>query len=445
MAINQVTFSGNSRFASDFGQLLDRAIGIASLPLTQLESQRAELGEQQTALKNLDARFEGLQSALSALTAAAEQPEFNTSISNGSVVKAKAAAGAFEGVYQIEVVDLGSNAAALSSASLPSVSDPRAASISGSTQFTLTVDGQTFSIQSGGVGLSDLAEAINASGASVQATVVNVGPSSAPDYRLSIQAQDLAAISIQLNDGSADLLETTVSGSPALYRVNGQPPDAIASRSRSITLGPGLTADLLGVGTSEIRLSRGSSNLAAAVSGFVNAFNSAVAGVDQHRGADAGVLSGQSLLGSLSSSLRSLGGFSTGSGAIASLTQIGVTFAKDGTLSFDQNVFNDADIQQVREFLGSTSGVFGDFAASLLDGIERSGSGILESALETLSEQIKRQDERIADDEERLTELAENLQAQMAAADALIASLEQQVIQVSAIFESIREAKNQQQ
>ena len=441
MAINAVTFAGNSRFASDFSQLLNRAVGIAALPLTQLENQRSLLGEQQTALRGLNTRFEGLRSAVQTLRGASQQQEFTTSISNGSVVKAKATTGAFQGVYTAEVVALGSNAATLVLRLVAAGRRPchkqhhRRLSAHAYRRWANLFH------RAERPGANELGASDHAAGAGVQATVVNVGPSSAPDYRLSIQAQNLAAVSIQLNDGSADLVETTSPGSPALYRVNGQPAEPIESNSRSITLGPGLTADLLAVGSAEIRLSLSSGSLSNAVSEFVAAFNNAVSEVDRHRGANAGVLSGQSLLSSLSSSLRGLANFSSGSGEISSLAQIGVTFTREGTLSFDPAVFAAADVTKVRELFGNEQSGFAKFAGDLLDGVARSGTGILGSALETLADQIKRQDARIASDEERLESLAKNLQAQMASADALIASLEQQVIQVTAIFESIREAR----
>lgn len=55
--------------------------------------------------------------------------------------------------------------------------------------------------------LQGLVDAINAqSGANVQASKVNVGTTAVPDYRLSVVSSVAGAVSIQLNDGSMDLL-----------------------------------------------------------------------------------------------------------------------------------------------------------------------------------------------------------------------------------------------
>jgi hypothetical protein len=60
-------FSGNSRFASDLGQVIDRAVAIASLPLRQLQQQRAATASQQTAITSLASKFSALRSSLDAV------------------------------------------------------------------------------------------------------------------------------------------------------------------------------------------------------------------------------------------------------------------------------------------------------------------------------------------------------------------------------------------
>ncbi len=58
--------------------------------------------------------------------------------------------------------------------------------------------------------LNALAQAINTSGAGVSATVINLGSPSAPSYTLSLQSTALGNIPIQLNDGTQDLLTTSL-------------------------------------------------------------------------------------------------------------------------------------------------------------------------------------------------------------------------------------------
>ena len=74
--------------------------------------------------------------------------------------------------------------------------------------------------------------------------MVNVGSSSAPDYRLSLQSTKLSADIIHLDGGLGDMLDLLATGANASYKVNGLT-TAITSDSRTVTLAPGVTAQLL--------------------------------------------------------------------------------------------------------------------------------------------------------------------------------------------------------
>src|SRR5204863_5327533 len=133
-------------------------------------------------------------------------------------------------------------ASAISADGLPTVTDPTTQNISSASSFTLTVDGVTRTITPATNTLTALASAINADTlAGVQATIVNIGPPSAPDYRLSLQSSTLGNVSIQLNDGTSDLLTPLTTGTLAQYQVNGSPVPPIQSNSRSVTIAPGVT------------------------------------------------------------------------------------------------------------------------------------------------------------------------------------------------------------
>src|SRR4030095_9884856 len=135
----------------------------------------------------------------------------------------------FQGIVNLEVVSLGAHTNTLSLNTLTPVTHPSMGTLSAPSSFTLTVDGSTFTITPASGSLSALAQAINNSGAGVQASVVNLGSSGTPDYRLSVQSVGLKEEAIQLNDGAQDLLSTLSHGSPATYRINGQPTTPIES------------------------------------------------------------------------------------------------------------------------------------------------------------------------------------------------------------------------
>ena len=64
-------------------------------------------------------------------------------------------------------------------------------------------------------------------------------------------------------------------------------------------------------------------------------------------------------------------------------------------------------------------------------------SGVLPSTVEGISNEETRITERIAAEQERIDQLKEQLQARMAAADALIASMEQQAKYFKSLFETM--------
>ena len=101
--------------------------------------------------------------------------------------------------------------------------------------------------------MNALAQAINTSNAGVSATILNLGSPTAPDYRLSLQSTSLGPTTIQLNDGTQDLLTTLTTGTPAKYQVDGQPSTPISSNSSTVTIAPGRKRRLcFGVGQTTV-------------------------------------------------------------------------------------------------------------------------------------------------------------------------------------------------
>jgi flagellar hook-associated protein 2 len=441
-------FTGASRYSSDFQSVIDRAVAIASLPLTQYQSVKAQLQKQSDALSTLDTKLFGLQSALAGITGAAGTGSLTATAADSSVVSAHLGTGALEGTYTIEVIDLGSYRNTMSKDGLPAVSDPSSGSISSSTSYTLTVGSAAYAIQPSGSSLNQLVAAINAKAeAGVQATIVNIGSSTQPDYRLSIQSRKLGAIDIQLNDGSQDLLDALTSGeTQASYKVNGRA-TVLTSDTRTITLAPGLTVDLLKAGSSTtVTVSRNTSAFTEAIQSFVNAYNAVVDALDAHHGKDAGALSGQSIIRTLADSLRGMTNYSA-SGAITSLTDLGLEFDSQGKLSLDTSTFSGVvqnGYSSLLTFLGDTaSGGFLKAATDAINSMTDPDSGSLKSAIKGIGAQITAQDASIAAQQERIDNLETSLREQINAADALIASLEQQAVYFTNMFQAMAEARKQ--
>jgi flagellar hook-associated protein 2 len=426
----------SSSYSSDLQQVLSRAVAIASLPLTQLNSTLTNLQNRSAELQTLNGKFSAVQSAVQAMSTAASST--SAQVSDSSVIAAQSDATAAAGSYAIHVVSAGAPSSALSQSTLPVVTDPSTQSISTATSFTLSVDNTPVTIIPAANTLSSLADAINSSGANVTATIVNLGSPSAPNYQLSLQSTKLGTIALQLNDGSNDLMGALAAGSVAQYQINGQPATPISSDSSTVTIAPGVTVDLLESGDSTVTVAQSSQAQANALSSFATAYNAAVDELNVNRGQGGGALTGDALIYTLSQSLRDISSFTGGSGSVQNITDVGLTFDKNGHLNFDQTVFTNAVAAHpgdMSAFLGSpTTGGFLKDATDTMNGLGDPTNGVLETTIASAQTAIDNQNQKISDEQDRITVLTTSLTSRIDAADALIASLEQQQTYFTTLF-----------
>jgi len=438
------TFLGNSAFSADLQQVITRAVGIASLPITQLQNQLSVLTGQQTELQTLGSKFQSLQNALDSIDSASSADSFSAAVGVPAVASVSVGSTAQAGNYSLDILSVGSQTNTISPNTLLAVADPSSGNISASSAFTLTVDGQTFSISDASNSLNELAKAINASGAGVQATIVNVGGST-PDYRLSLQGTHYAPTTIQLNDGSQDLLNTLATGSYVSYQVNGADTTA-ASDSRTFSISPGVTVHALTTGATTIGVAQDVAAIRNAVGSFVNAFNSAVDELQRNRGQNGGALAGQSIVSALSGALRNLAGYTPASGSpdIQSIADLGLTFDQEGHLQFDSSAFSDAagsSLSNVLNFLGSESGGgFLQATHAVLTGITDATNGLVANDITATGASVTSLTKKISAKQDTVTQMQTNLIQQMSRADAAIAALEQQVTQITNLFAAMQQA-----
>lgn len=443
-------FSGNSRFANDFAAVIERAVGIASLPLTQMQQSRVKLSDEAAALRSLDTKITSVQTTLQALQDSLGQQSFTPSVSDSTAVSARVSEGIREGSYSVEIMSLGGYTTTASSGN--SVTDPATKSLSAATSFTLSVDDQSdgspateFTITPGGNNLNALADEINrVAGSSVQATIVNFGSSSTPDYRLSLQSAKLGQVAIQLNDGSNDLMDAGAPlGSKATYKVNGS--SVIESDTRTVTIATGLSIDLMKASSSAtITIGRSTGVFTNALTAFVNSYNSVVTALDDHRGEGEGGLKAHSILASIQDSLRSVTGYSTGNSGLSSLSAFGVYFDQGGKLTVNSTDLSSAisgKIAELTSFFGTKTGSgFLKSANDALNGLQDASTGVLKQTIATTDSAAALSAERIRVEQERIDDLRLTIERRMAQSDALIAAMEQQVSYFTGMMEAMKQA-----
>jgi flagellar hook-associated protein 2 len=318
------------------------------------------------------------------------------------------------------------------------VVDPTAGSISKSSTFNLTVGTTSYALTPASNTLDALVAAINASGANLQATVVNVGGSANPNYELSIQGNQYASSPIQLNDGTNNLLTTMSAGAPVAYSVNGQA--SVTSNTRSLSISTGLTVDALTTGTANVTVEQSSVGIQNALAALVTSYNAAADELTTNRGQNGGALAGSSVVQQLSNALQSIANYSTtSSGSVNSLTDLGLSFDTNGHLQFDPTVFSSAtatSLNDATSFLGSESANTGFLgaASTALTAVTNTTTGIVVQQISSYADTIANLGTTITADQARLTLMQSNLTAQMEAADSAVASLQSQATEISDMF-----------
>ena len=296
--------------------------------------------------------------------------------------------------------------------------------------------------------VGSVASAIDALyGSQVQATVVDLGSGGSHDYRISLQSKTGATtLDLQKTTGTNYQTEQTA-GSLASYEVNNSGVTN-TSTTRNITISTGVTATLVGTsgGTPDgstpvgITVTRSTSALDTALSGFTAAYNAAVTEVNGQRGQSGGALQGNSIVNQLSGILSNISTYSTSSGQIGGLAALGLDLGTNGQITYNSLTLMSTDLTSstgVTAFLGSAAG--GGFlknATAALTSLEDPTTGLLKTTEADLKTQATNLGTTIASKQATVDAMQLNMQNQMAAADALISSMEQQYNYLSGLFQA---------
>jgi flagellar hook-associated protein 2 len=435
----QTTTTGTSSFAATLQASVNRAIEIAALPMEALQQDQSTISGETSELSTLGGLFNSLQTALGNISSGTGSSALQATVGDPSVLSASVTGSPLAGTYTVDVLDPGSSSSAISNSATP-VTDPTTQDISASTSFTLTVGTSTYTVTADD--LNDLAAAINASGAPVQAVVVNLGSPEAPNYQLSLQSTTLGDVALQLNDGTNNLLSPLNTGADATYTVDGQPaPPAapISTDSSTVTIAPGLNVTLQAEGTTTVTVASSLSSVSSELSSFVSAYNAAFAEVEKNTGQNGGALVGDGSVLDMQQALTQMISYAGSSGSITSLAQLGVEFTQQGTLTFDPTAMQGLSQSQIGDaitFLGSSTSGFIQYANNTLDSITDPTTGVIETDTQSLQAENTQDQTEITNDQAQLTLLQTSLNAQMAQANALITTLQNQTNFLEGLFQA---------
>jgi flagellar hook-associated protein 2 len=308
--------------------------------------------------------------------------------------------------------------------------------------YTLVAGANKYTFTPADNSAASVAAAINSLyGDKVQASVVDLQTDGNPDYRVSLQSKTGNTVFDIQKTTARNFQQEQTAGALASYEMNNSGVTS-TSATRNITISDGVTASLVGTSGGNpvaITVTRSTSALNTALSGFADAYNAAVDELATQRGQSAGALGGQTIVSQLSRLLSSISTYSS-DGQIGGLAGLGLDLGADGHFSYNVFTLMSADLSSsasVTSFLGSaTGGGFLKTATDALTSVEDSTIGSLKTSEADVKSHITSLGATIVDKQAKVDALQISMQNQMAAADALIAAMEQQSTYLTNMFQA---------
>ena len=406
--------------------------------LTSLEAQNTAFSTIGTDLVTLSTSLQALTD-LDGVTAEKEGSSSNTDVLTLSSASAEAAAGS----HSIVVNQLAQTSSVYTSAM--SATD----TLSGSLSIQVgSAAAQTITVGNSSNTLSTLAAAINSAGVGVAASVI----SDANGSRLSLVSSTggtagQLTVSSSLTDATTTTNVTTqagLNGQNASLSVDGV---AITSASNTVSTAiPGVTFQLLGTSTSpvQVQITNDTADISSAMDAFVTAYNTVVGDLSTQEGNDssgnAEPLYGDPTVSLMQTQLSEalLGG--EASGAVSSITQLGVTVNPDGTLTYsdsDMQSTLDSNFSDVVGFLQNT-GSFGLNFTSVLNGLsstDTTGAVYLAVQQNTAEETTLNTD--VSNEEALLATESTTLTTELNTANQVLQSIPSQLSEVNEMYSAV--------
>ncbi|MBI3529277.1 MAG: flagellar filament capping protein FliD [Betaproteobacteria bacterium] len=443
----------------DVDSIVTRLMQVEQQPLVALAQREAQFTSQLSTLGTIKGALSSFQTAASALKTAGSSTAYKLSSSDSTSVSGSAGSTSVAGTYNVTVTQL-AQAQRLVAAGQTSLGakigdgtpTTLAFSFGSITGGTLDVNSGTYSgatftadpartavqvqIGSSNNTLEGIRDAINAANAGVTAAIVNDG--SAAPYRLTITSNATGAgNSLKIGvTGSADIttllasdpggtqnLRQTQTALDAQLSISGiaisRPTNNIADAIQGVTLKLSkLTTDVT------VSVARDSTNISSALKSIVDSYNDTNRAIKSATALKA-LLQGDTATVSILSRLRSALGviLNNSGGSINSLSQLGVSFQKDGSLTFDSTKAQGAIDADPASVLAAAT-FFGSSLSTLADRLAGSG-GVLQARTDGINRSIADLTRRSDAMSQRLDGVEKRYRAQFTALDVLMSNMQQ--------------------
>jgi flagellar hook-associated protein 2 len=358
------TFTGVSQYSGDLQSVLTRAVQIAELPITALQNEDQVVLSKETSLGSLQTSVNTLATDLTNLGTLAASQALSATSSDPDTVTATVVGNLTPTSYTISnITSVAAPASETSTASFASASTTKV-SPSGTMVLTLGTQTATIKLTSATNNLQGLENAINSatdsSGNSIPVTA-SIITAAKGDYLL-VTANTPGQTTLTLTEGGptgTDFLTKSNQGSNTVFTLNNN----ISVNEPSTTISdviPGLTFNVLKAdpgGTVTVSLTSDPTQLTSDLGTFVNDYNSLLSAVNAQMGTGGGSLVGDPLVLAIEGDMQQLVNY-PGSGAVKSLSDIGVTMDDTGKMTLDPTVvsgFSSSQLQAAFTYLGAAT------------------------------------------------------------------------------------------
>jgi flagellar hook-associated protein 2 len=441
----------------DLTGLISSLMQAEQAPLVALQTQEASYQARISSLGSLKGVLSSLQTAAAAMvppigtSAAAKYTTFNASVADSSIASASASLGAVAGSYSLAVSSLAQSQRLVTPAYVGGSATTAIASGTLQIDFGALSSGvytadstrsKTITIDSSNNTLGGLRDAINAANIGVSATIVtgtsgaqlilSGGATGLPNV---MRFSGLTGFDYDPAANSGTLTQDPAQGGQAAtnaaFTLNGI---AATSSTNSVSgVLDGVTLNLLkptaSLASTTLTVSKDSTtSLTNSLNAFIKAYNDANTTMGQLNAYDAttktaGALQGNSTLRSAKNQIGNLVFNATagGTSAYQHLADIGVSLAKDGSLSLDSTKLSAAIAADPSGVANLVSAV-GTAYNTALDGIVGT-TGSISAATDGANRTIKDLTQREQEVSDRLTVIQANYTKQFTALDTLIASM----------------------
>ena len=411
--------------------------------LEALQTKDSDLRKKDSALGSFGLEVADLQDPVGDLVLGTVFTDLEAASTDEDVATVTLGDTAVIGAYDLNITQLAKAQVTASTNGYTNTTDT--AADGGTISFTIGATTTTDITISAATSVAELKILINDQASGVVASVVNDGTNN----KLVISSRSTGAtngftINNSLTNGVATVVAFAVGQSPSVgnsqdsqdsaFTVNGL---SITSASNTVTDAvPGTTVKLVATGTATVNVEADYDTLKEHVRTFITEFNALKEFFDTQTKIDSitgkpGPLANDSILRQALSDVKNTILTSNGNnGTYSYLTEVGVEFKQDGTLTLDDETFDTAidtaitDLQKLFQGDGTVDGVFDDLK-SALDNIDNT-AGLIKTTRDALSDTMKNIRDQILSQQLRLELRRTELQKMYAAADMTMSRLTSQ-------------------